>query len=96
MYIVASGVKIASSSLAALGATGATFGISMDSGSTARVEASVVVGSNATIAMLDANTVLVGASRLDGGAVFLSGSGGVAKCAGVYDENFNFFSTSCP
>jgi hypothetical protein len=96
MYIVSSGVKIASSSLTAAGPAGATFGISMDSGSTVRVDSSLVAGNNATISLLDANTVLVGASRLDGGPVFLFGSGGVAKCAGVYDESFNFFSTTCP
>jgi len=39
-------------------------------------------------------TTLVGASLLDGGAVWTAG--GTVTCAGVYDENYTFYSNTCP
>lgn len=39
-------------------------------------------------------TTFVGSSRISGGPV-ITGSG-VVKCAGVYDEDYDFFASSCP
>jgi hypothetical protein len=39
-------------------------------------------------------TTLVGASLLEGPGV--SGVGGTEICAGVYDENYTFYDSTCP
>ncbi len=39
-------------------------------------------------------TTRVGASQLSGGAVYLIG--GTLTCAGVYDENYTFYASTCP
>jgi hypothetical protein len=40
-------------------------------------------------------TTRVGASLLDGGAVYNPG-GGTLTCAGMYDENYVFCASTCP
>jgi hypothetical protein len=65
-----------------------------DSGSyTVKVNNSQITGGANTIVNDSEFTTLVGASQLDGGAV--TGSGTVT-CAGVYDENYTFYSSTCP
>jgi hypothetical protein len=59
---------------------------------TVKVDTSLVSGGTNTILNGDHVTTLVGGSQLEGGPV--SGSG--FTCAGVYDENYAFYSSTCP
>jgi hypothetical protein len=58
------------------------------------VNNSQVTGSTNTIRNDSAFTTRIGASKLDGGAV--SVGGGTVTCAGVYDENYTFYASTCP
>lgn len=58
---------------------------------TARVQNSRINGTTNTI--YSTFQVWAGASKLVGGPVFALG---LSKCAGVYDENFDFFASTCP
>lgn len=57
---------------------------------TLRLENSVVSGATNTIVSFSPNTS-VGASKLEGGP-----TSGPVTCAGVYDESFTFFPSTCP
>jgi len=61
---------------------------------TVTVNNSQITGSTNTIRNDSEFTVRVGASLLDGGAV--SAGGGTVTCAGVYDENYVFYASTCP
>jgi hypothetical protein len=68
-----------------------------DTTSLVKIETSEVKGATGTVKIEGGYKVNVGASRLDGGAVSVSGSGSAVKCAGVYDENFAFSTDpTCP
>lgn len=67
-------------------------GIHLTNGNWLFVHQSLVAGTTSTIEMN--GQVKVGGSQLDGGPVFQYT--GTPKCAGVYDENFNFFPNTCP
>ncbi|MFT5452346.1 MAG: hypothetical protein ACI9N9_001838 [Enterobacterales bacterium] len=56
------------------------------------IDNSVIVGATATISDSQGYDLLIGASRLDGGAVDST----TVICAGVYDENYAFLQNSCP
>jgi hypothetical protein len=58
-----------------------------------KVNNSQVTGSTNTIYNESGFTTRVGASSLDGGAV---SNGGTLTCAGVYDENYTFYASTCP
>ena len=58
---------------------------------TVTVNNSQVTGSTGTISCADGDTCRAGASLLDGGPV----SEGVV-CAGVYDESYTFYASTCP
>jgi hypothetical protein len=65
-----------------------------DSGShTVQVNHSQITGSTNTILNSGGVTTRVGASLLDGGAVI---GAGTKICAGVYDENYTFYASTCP
>ena len=57
------------------------------------VNNSQVTGSTNTIRNGVSFTTRVGASQLSGGAVT---GGGTVTCAGVYDENYTFYASTCP
>jgi len=59
------------------------------SAGTARVDHSLIEGVGSTVT---ASTATIGATRLEGGAV----SATSATCAGVYDESFIFYASTCP
>jgi hypothetical protein len=61
---------------------------------TVLVNDSQVTGSTNTISNTG-GTILVGASQLSGGVV-LNTAGGTLTCAGVYDENYVFYPSTCP
>jgi hypothetical protein len=66
-------------------------------GGTASIEQSVVIASSSTLDAMSGGYpggVYVGASRLAGGNAVTSGV--TMVCAGVYDESFAFFATTCP
>lgn len=67
-------------------------GIGVDGGNgfgTLIVDHSEITGAEATVTGI---IVRIGASRLNGGPVV----GGSATCAGVYDESFIFYASTCP
>jgi Collagen triple helix repeat (20 copies) len=59
--------------------------------STATIDNSVITGSTMTLYASAGDIAKVGASKLNGGPVF-----GAVKCAGVYDENYTFYPSTCP
>jgi hypothetical protein len=73
------------------------FGIYNDDSETAtiRVNNSQISGSTSTITNSTNVTMLVGASQLSGGPVDIS-MGGTLTCAGVYDEDYIFYTSTCP
>lgn len=60
------------------------------SNGTIKIDHSAIICSNVTIINAGA-TIRVGNTRLDGGAV-----SGAVTCAGVYDENYTFYASTCP
>ncbi len=62
--------------------------------STVLVNNSQVSGSTHTIYNGTNSVTRIGASQLSGGAV--SVGGGTVTCAGVYDENYAFYASTCP
>lgn len=65
-----------------------------DSSGTIKIDNSVLIGSTNTILNGAGVKTLVGNSKLDGGPV--RNDGLLIKCAGVYDENYTFYSNTCP
>jgi len=61
---------------------------------TVRVDDSTLMGSTNSIRNDNNFTVRVGSSKLDGGAVLPNG--GIITCAGVHDEVYTFFPSTCP
>jgi pectin methylesterase-like acyl-CoA thioesterase len=62
-------------------------------GSSILVNASQVIGSTNTITNVALYNTLLGASFLSGGPISNSGT---LICAGVYDENYTFYASTCP
>jgi hypothetical protein len=60
--------------------------------STSTIDGSAINALNATIGNDPSSVARVGASKLAGGPV----SGTLATCAGVYDENYTFYPSTCP
>ncbi len=92
-------VYVFNSVLSSTGASIETRGIKNVSGSTTDtydvyVNNSNITGENSTIQSDTEFTVLVGSTWLSGGGVFTGG--GTVTCAGVYDENYTFYASSCP
>lgn len=58
------------------------------------IDNSALSGSTSTIRNLTQFTTRVGASKLAGGSVIPGG--GALTCAGVHDENYAFFASTCP
>lgn len=99
IYSVDTSLYIQSSDIETKGGGGINVGISASANSpgttfTVRVDDSKIKGNSSTITTSVGGTIRVGAAHLSGGA--LQSSGGSAKCAGVYDENYNFFASTCP
>lgn len=64
---------------------------------TMNINHSHIIASTHTIWYDSDNSLCIGASQLDGGRVFRSGLGdGTITCAGVYDENYAFYPSTCP
>jgi hypothetical protein len=91
----ASSPTINNSVISASGGT-ENYGIYNDAASgtyTVRVNNSTISGVTNTIYNDTEFTVRVGASQLSGGAI---SSGGTVTCAGVYDETYTFYASTCP
>jgi len=69
------------------------YGVATENSSTCKIDHSFLRGSTSTVITVSGATTYIGNTRLNGGAV--SGSG-TNKCAGVYDEDFNFYTSTCP
>ncbi|HET7273180.1 MAG TPA: hypothetical protein VFI90_19090 [Rubrobacter sp.] len=68
-----------------------------DTISVVTIENSEVKGATGTVKVESGYKVNVGASKLDGGAVSIAGTGSAVKCAGVHDENYAFSAgPTCP
>jgi hypothetical protein len=96
VYANASSLTIQNSIISASGGTN-NIGIKnyATSGSyTVTLNNSQVTGSTNTIINHSEFTTRVGASLLDGGAV--NANGGTVTCAGVYDEAYAFYASTCP
>ena len=92
-----SSATIQNSAISASGGTDDNYGIYnyAESGShTVKVDNSRITGSTATILNDSEFATYVGASLLDGGDVYTGG--GTVTCAGVYDENYTFYASTCP
>ena len=95
-------MKISNVSIRSAGATsGVNYGVfntanpGPASGRTNKIERSSIVAEGSTIVNGVAGyTNWIGASQLDGAAV--SPGSSTIKCAGVYDEDFDFFASTCP
>ena len=96
VYNASSSPTIHNSTIRGSGGTSGSYGIYnvAPSGShTVRVDNSQVTGSTNTIYNTGSFTTLIGVTLLDGGAVT---GGGTVTCAGVYDENYVFYASTCP
>jgi len=62
---------------------------------TVLVNNSQIIGSTSTIRLDSGFTIRIGASQLNGGAMVASGPP-AWTCAGVYDENYTFYASTCP
>lgn len=92
-----SSATIHNSLISASGGTTSNFGVSNTASTgvyTVTVDNSQIVGSGRTIYNDSHFTTRVGASKLDGGTVFVNG--GTITCAGVYDESYVFYASTCP
>jgi len=69
------------------------FGVTSTHSGTIRINHSVIKGSHNTVSIGSGVTTYIGNTQLDGGAV---NNGGTLICAGVYDENYTFYSSTCP
>jgi hypothetical protein len=67
-----------------------------DTTSLVTIENSEVKGATGTVRVEGGYKTNVGASKLDGGAVSVVDAGSAVKCAGVHDENYVFFASTCP
>ena len=95
VYNAASSPTIQNSTVRASGGTN-SYGIyNSASGGlhTVKVNNCQVTGSTNTIRNDTEFTVRIGASQLDGGAVT---GGGTVTCAGIYDEAYTFYASTCP
>ena len=96
MYNLSSSMTINSSAIGATGA-GEKYGIYNYSSSGTYlvwVNNSQIRGSTNTIRNDPGYTTRIGASQLSGGPV--DAYGGIATCAGVYDQAFTFYASTCP
>jgi hypothetical protein len=86
----------------ASGQTGVNYGVWGDQ-SNITIKQSKITGSGGTFANLShalrvqhGATANVALTQLVGGALGETGTGAVVRCAGVYDQNFAFFASTCP
>jgi hypothetical protein len=87
VYYLGSDIRISRSTVRASGGT--SYGIDNASFNQTSVDNSEITGATATVR--EFGTAMVGGSKLDGGAV--SGS---VTCAGVWDESYAFYASTCP
>ena len=94
IYNSNSSVTVQYSQVSALGGSSnyGIYNVGASGAYTVIVRDSQITGSTATLRNDTAYTMRVAVSQLSGGAV--SGSG--ITCAGVYDENYTFSSSTCP
>jgi hypothetical protein len=69
-------------------------GLWSDSGSV-EINHSVIKGETQTVVSSSTSTMRIGNSKLEGGPVY-AGDPDKLKCAGVYDEDYIFYASSCP
>ncbi len=73
--------------------TNNNYGVYNTSSGTVKINHSVIKGTTFTINNGAGVTTMVGNTQLDGGPV---NNTGTLTCAGVYDENYTFYASSCP
>ena len=89
-----SGITITNSSVTGWGATSGSYGIyNASSSGTSKIDHSILKGATSTIYNSTGSIIRIGNSQLDGGAV---SNAGTLTCAGVYDENYVFYASTCP
>jgi len=86
--------SLASSTIEASGAT-YNYGVYNASESIIKIDNCRILGADNSICNFSGCEAYVTGTRLEGGAVGCSGAK-TCKCAGVYDEGYNFFTDSCP
>ena len=69
------------------------WGVYSSSSGTVKIAHSVIKGTSGTIGNETGVTTWVANTQLDGGPVYNSGT---LTCAGVYDENYTFYASTCP
>ena len=69
------------------------YGVYNYTSGTVKINHSVIKGSSNTIYNASGVTAYVGNTQLDGGAVSNTGT---LTCAGVYDESYTFYASTCP
>jgi len=82
----------------ALKVTGFTYGAAVvdDSGELTVLNSDLITeASRATATASSSGILSIGNSRLSGGTAHVS-NGGTLRCAGVFDENFSFYASTCP
>jgi pectin methylesterase-like acyl-CoA thioesterase len=72
-----------------------SYGLDSNGSSWAVVNNSKIAGVTATVLSYASSPVSIGASQLSGGLA-AGISGGTVICAGVYDENYTFYASTCP
>jgi hypothetical protein len=72
------------------------WGVFSTGGGTIMINNSVIIGSTNTIFNDTNTTTRVGNSKLNGGPVSNAANAGALTCAGVYDENYTFYASTCP
>ena len=97
VYNSSSSPTIQNSTISATGATGNRYGIlnyASNGSYVVLVNNSQITGTTNTIFNNAYFTTRIGASKLDGGAVYAGG--GTMTCAGVFNASYSFFASTCP
>lgn len=94
VYNNTSDITIQNSSISGIGGLCyGLFNVAASGAYTANIDNSKITGATFTIFNDTEFTVRIGASQLNGGGIV---NPATCKCAGVYDENYNFFPNTCP
>jgi hypothetical protein len=91
VYNTSSSPQIMASNVGAAGGI-LSAGVYSTAGSNVKIGNSKIAGSTHTVVNQSGDTTSIGASQLAGGYV---DNAGTLACAGVYDENYTFYSNTC-
>ncbi len=93
VYNIGSSPVMTNVTVTASEGTNNNYGVYNTSSGTVKINHSVIKGTTFTINNGAGVTTMVGNTQLDGGPV---NNTGTLTCAGVYDENYTFYASSCP